>query len=531
MSYQVALLGGKGPLATIWQAATIQSKLKKSQYASTNILSSVELIKFPSSPLALRHSAYLLLGVVRIHSKQVEYFLQDCKALKMGIRKVISSTNSNLPEDAAHAPYHSITLPKTFQLDSFKFEDDLDNLNRIEDTNLKSFEEITLEDEIPAREDQYAAILIGEDVETIPEMEFMLDAVHDNHSENDPLWDDQWNDVMDPDDDMEELTMTDKETASLVVEEMMEHDEPPSAISAEVQEFTNPQISFGHQSPDHFVLQSTPPPEEPKPMRRRRKLLIDAEIVLPEDESDPQLADTSTLKRRRKNALLSFLNRSKLNKRRRKDGMSFEPLLTGLCDDLHNIYKEDLVSTKLKMASSQEDHAEPSDNYYSPPPGNDTDLLSEISPSPQFISSPPMSTDDFTPSTCYREGLDVEDTVLSDIHELDSSVEILMQDLSFLDQDDRTPIGEQVGTTEFDTLPARTRTVAQFLQGKSPETPSSEDLNLNTILEGKNKKMCARMFYETLVLKNCELVNVNQNVPYGDITLKVTSRLKEQLST
>ncbi|KAK4712600.1 hypothetical protein R3W88_007113 [Solanum pinnatisectum] len=445
----------------------------------------------------------------------------------MGIGKVISSTNSNLPEDAAHAPYHSITLPKTFELDSFNFEDDLDNLNRIEDTNLKSYEEITLEDEIPAREDQYVAILIDEDVEKIPEMEFMLDAVHDHHSENDPLW----NDVMDPDDDMEELTMTDKETESLVVEEMMEHDEPPSAISAEVQEFTNPQISFGHQSPDHLVLQSTPPPEEPKPMRRRRKLLIDAEIVLPEDESDPQLGDTSTLKRRRKNVLLSFLNRSKLNKRRRKDGMSFGPLLTGLCEGLRNIYKEDFVSTKLKMASSQEeeeeDHAEPSDNYYSPPPGNDTDLLSEISPSPQFISSPPMSTDDFTPSTCCREGLDVEDTVLSDIHDFDSSVE----DLSFLDQDDRTPIGEQVGTTEFDTLPARTRTVAQFLQGKSPETPISEDLNLNTILEGKNKKMCARMFYETLVLKNCGLVNVNQNVPYGDITLKVTSRLKEQLST
>uniref|UniRef100_M1DWV9 F-box associated beta-propeller type 1 domain-containing protein n=1 Tax=Solanum tuberosum TaxID=4113 RepID=M1DWV9_SOLTU len=32
-----------------------------------------------------------------------------------------------------------------------------------------------------------------------------------------------------------------------------------------------------------------------------------------------------------------------------------------------------------------------------------------------------------------------------------------MQDLSFVDQDDRsTPINEQVGTTEFDTLPART---------------------------------------------------------------------------
>ncbi|XP_015064886.1 sister chromatid cohesion 1 protein 3-like [Solanum pennellii] len=402
----------------------------------------------------------------------------------MGIRKAILST-----KDAAHAPYNSITLPKTFKLDSFDFEDDLHNLNRIEDTNLKNNEDITLQDEIPVREDP---ILIGEDVD---EPEFMLDVVHDHH---DPLWDDH---VMDPDDDLEELmTMTDNGTANLEVEEMSENEEPPSVISADqVQEFTiNPHdISFGHQSADHLVLQSTP-----KRMRKRRKLLIDAETQL---ESNMQLG---TLKRRRKNALLFFLmNRSKLNKKSRKDGMSFEPLLNGLCDDLRNICKEDIVSTKLKMASSQaeeeQDHAEPSDGY-SPPPGNDINLL---------------STDDFTPSTCYKE-----DTIMSDIHEFDSSAE----DLSFLDQEDRTPFGEQGGTTAFDTLPLRTRTVARFLQEKSP---ISEDLNLNTILQGKNKKMCVRMFYETLVLKNCGLVNVSQNESYGDITLKVTSRLKEQLST
>ncbi|TMW82974.1 hypothetical protein EJD97_003534, partial [Solanum chilense] len=89
-----------------------------------------------------------------------------------------------------------------------------------------------------------------------------------------------------------------------------------------------------------------------------------------------------------------------------------------------------------------------------------------------------MSTDDFTPSTCYKE-----DNSMSDIHEFDSSAE----DLSFLNQEDRAPFGEQGGTTEFDTLPLRTRTVARFLQEKSP---ISEDLNLNTILQGKNKKMC-----------------------------------------
>nr|XP_009597243.1 sister chromatid cohesion 1 protein 3-like isoform X2 [Nicotiana tomentosiformis] len=621
MFYSLTLLGRKGPLATVWQAATIQSRLKKSHYASTNIPSTVEFIMFPDVPLALRWSAQLLLGVVRIYSKQVEYFLQDCRTLETGIRKSILSTNLNLPEDALHAPYQSITLPETFELDAVVFYDDVD-LNRFGDTHLKSYEETTLEDQILMREDQYVAIFIDEDIgnslsksgevsglgampietdsdpsnldgipaqsqnsspknlaalnggtvggdipQDIPEIEIMRDAVYDHGSENVPLWSDQWNDVMEPDKILEEEIMKDKESASLVVEEMVERDEPPSATSAEVQEFTNPQISFGHQSPD-LLLRSTPPPEEPKARRRKRKLLIDEDdIVLSNDEIGRLLNDTSALKRRRKNAPLSSLDIWKLNKRHTKDGMLFESLLTGVHNDLCNIYKEDFISAKIKTASSLEDHVEPSGNQ-SPPPGNDlgieierlrdnqefacTNLLSEILPSPnKFISSPQMPTPDpaastgragsdmETPSTWYGEGLDVENTILSDIPEFDNSA----GDLSFLDQDDRTPTGtpevgylsrKQGGTPEFDTLPARTRAVAQFLQWKSPVTPISEetgDLSLNTIVEGKNRKICARMFFETLVLENCGLVDANQNEPYGDITLKVTFKLKEQFSS
>lgn len=83
----------------------------------------------PEVPLALRTSGHLLLGVVRIYSKQVEYFSEDCKTLLNGVIKAFSSTNVNLPEDATHAPYHSITLPETFELDALVFDEDLD-LNR-----------------------------------------------------------------------------------------------------------------------------------------------------------------------------------------------------------------------------------------------------------------------------------------------------------------------------------------------------------------------------------------------------------------
>ncbi|CAN4110418.1 unnamed protein product [Withania somnifera] len=614
----------------------------------------------PEVPIALRTSGHLLLGVVRIYSKQVEYFAEDCRTLLTGVIKAFTSTNVNLPEDATHAPYHSITLPETFELDALVFDVDLD-LNRVKDTHVKSYEEITLEDETLSHEDQYVAIYVDEDTlrslsksgeasglgatpmetdsglsnpdgataqsqhsspknqeglnkeavrddipQDIPEVEIMRDAVHGHSFENVDLWSDRGNDVMEPDKILEEQMMRDKETASPVVEEMLapgghsipshQQEAPPSATSAEAHEFADTHISFGHQSPG-LALLSTPPLEEPKARRKRKLLIYDKDIVLPNHEMKKRLQGFGKKLRERKNGPYSSLDIWKQNKRLRKDGIFIEPLITGLCDDLSNIYKEGFISAKVKMASSQEDHAGPSNNQ-SPPPGNDlpvaierlrdnqdlasTNMLSEILPSPnRFISSPQMSMpspsrrDDFspatttfgtepgqigrttesvvrptpdpatstghagsdmeTPSTWFGGELGVEDTVLSDIPEFDNSA----GDLSFLEQDDDTPIAlrgtpsssKQGVTPEFDTLSARTRAVAQYLKGQSPVTPISEetgDVSLNAILEGKKRRVCARMFYETLVLENCGLVRANQNEPYGDITLKVTSKLKEK---
>ncbi|KAF3619394.1 hypothetical protein FXO37_33711 [Capsicum annuum] len=170
------------------------------------------------------------------------------------------------------------------------------------------------------------------------------------------------------------------------------------------------------------------------------------------------------------------------------------------------------------MTSSQEeDHAKPNGNH-SPSPENDLgneierlpdnqeftfDLLPEICL--HQISSFPFHQsqcllkhrDDFTLSTWYNEGLNVENTALPNIPKFDSSAGILMHDLSFMDQDDRTTIGTRGGTTEFDALPSRTTVVAQFLQGTSTLIPISEDtgdLILNIILEGKTKKYAPNYF-------------------------------------
>lgn len=87
-----------------------------------------DLIMFPEVPIALRMSGHLLLGLVRIYSKKVDYLFQECNIVLTSLRKAFASVELNLPEDARQAPVESITLPETLNLDAFDFDEDIDYL-------------------------------------------------------------------------------------------------------------------------------------------------------------------------------------------------------------------------------------------------------------------------------------------------------------------------------------------------------------------------------------------------------------------
>ncbi|GKV46849.1 hypothetical protein SLEP1_g53810 [Rubroshorea leprosula] len=116
---------------------------------------------------------------------------------------------------------------------------------------------------------------------------------------------------------------------------------------------------------------------------------------------------------------------------------------------------------------------------------------------------------------------------LSDIPEMLRSAEA--NDLYFLEDDKNSPTEFQA-SHGVDSLSVRTRAVAQYLK-QSPITAISEnssgDLSLNKILEGKTRKLCARMFYETLVLKSYGVIDVQEEKAYEDITLKLTATLSK----
>jgi len=81
----------------------------------------------PGVPIALRMSGHLLLGVVRIYSKKVEYLHQDCKDALSRLYKAFASLQFAQPEEVAPAPFQSVTLPETFDLDAQNIDYQIDN--------------------------------------------------------------------------------------------------------------------------------------------------------------------------------------------------------------------------------------------------------------------------------------------------------------------------------------------------------------------------------------------------------------------
>lgn len=65
---------------------------------------------------------YLLLGVVRIYSKKVEYLFNDCHKVLIRINDFVVSTKENADTETLRAPYFPITLPDRFELDAFDLE-------------------------------------------------------------------------------------------------------------------------------------------------------------------------------------------------------------------------------------------------------------------------------------------------------------------------------------------------------------------------------------------------------------------------
>ncbi|KAL4192896.1 hypothetical protein AMTRI_Chr06g196590 [Amborella trichopoda] len=107
-------------------------------------------------------SGHLLLGVVRIYSKKVEYLYHDChEALNKLKDSFVLMQLNRLPE-APTAPFHSITLPEKFELDLLNLEEMGYQMTELEGDHTKTRDQITLRDQFPCGGDPFMTFSVHE---------------------------------------------------------------------------------------------------------------------------------------------------------------------------------------------------------------------------------------------------------------------------------------------------------------------------------------------------------------------------------
>lgn len=99
MFYNTEMLTKRGPLARVWMASHLSTKLTKTNLLQTSIPSSVQSILGEALvPMALRLSGQLLLGVARIYSRKAKYLLDDCNETLSKVKKAFRPGNVDLDD-------------------------------------------------------------------------------------------------------------------------------------------------------------------------------------------------------------------------------------------------------------------------------------------------------------------------------------------------------------------------------------------------------------------------------------------------
>ncbi|EPS62818.1 hypothetical protein M569_11972, partial [Genlisea aurea] len=123
MFYAQFLLSKKAPLGVVWTAGHSMKRLRKEQLQSTDISAAVEEIlgdKFRE--MEHRILAFLLLGIVRIFSKKVEYLFECSQGLvkRLCSFEIVKLDQRVVPVPAK--PRNSVSVPCRFSLDSCDVE-------------------------------------------------------------------------------------------------------------------------------------------------------------------------------------------------------------------------------------------------------------------------------------------------------------------------------------------------------------------------------------------------------------------------
>ncbi|PIM99329.1 hypothetical protein CDL12_28176 [Handroanthus impetiginosus] len=280
--------------------------------------------------------------------------------------------------------------------------------------------------------------------------------------------------------------------------------------------------------PEVAALQTPAPKERRKIIKKKKKTLFDSTTKVPAEEIKRWISDPSDLKCERKKVSASRLHVWRPHKLGNMPESFFDPLIPGIAVNLGSLEYETSRGEQIKpgeLSDSRDDvvysiHQEIS-NVRSPAKEH----------SPEQVPIAPA-----TPVSCLNLLTAVAD---SDNLGPSNTLEIMEKSLSScegleLDAVFREETNSFDGdSTKEDVYSTRTRMTESYLGRKFMEKKrrkEEEVLNLSQLLAGKTKKENARLFYDILVLKTRNSIDVQQERAYDDILLKRLPNCRRSLT-
>jgi len=559
MFYSEFVLAKKGALGKIWLAAHWEKKLTRNQISKSNIVDACNSIIKPVAPLALRTSGHLLLGVVRIHDGKQKSLMHDCSDALVKIKLAFRPGNVDLPADRVSVNYNSITQgPEDLDADfadEFPAVEDDSVLNETQ-LNVGTMEQITMQefdpivnDVIPAPEmDGFGddAIAPGEisDIRGEDEMEIELGrealATEDPYQPNETTMD-----ASRADDD------TTLDNTALDVSQIPNDFEQPPMIEDD----------FGEDQPIEPVDASTiggdtiieeveevdllnvseVRPLEPvvkesnastlKLSRRKRKLVVDDKSVeipsaeikrnLQPDGCDDILKQPYSEAPRQmfvfKRAPYSRKGVKQRLKNLSPEAMFNRPVSGRWGPHLMKVWQrsKNFKATDAMMASSEE--VELGRRNASPEKQDQLGLDETLDQLPQ----------DELPELPQDDQLEFEQPIMDD-PSINATLDNTAGD-SRLDDTSMGPVDSilfdepndevQVSASEYSQQDHLTRRTAKMMTSLRAGFESTDSLSFESMTHKKSKRTAAACFFELLVLKTKDYVDIKQRAPYEDITI------------
>lgn len=462
-------------------------------------------------------SGQLLLGVVRIYSRKVGYLFQDCNDALVKIKQAFNTAVVDLPPEAAKAQFNAITLPEDYDDLEVYAGRTKELAPSLTDAAGRTELHVGLQYVTPYQRDEYMFDTQMEEDECfeVPEEDF-----------------DQFEYAEDIE--VERLRksatpMSDAEAnmyeGSFGAPPPAEHDAPEIPYAGDddqIGAFGMPDVpspnfappSTGGKSLDDLLGLSSPrdAAEVPMPLAqrqrsrqaRKKKLKVDLDengepmqpkqLLIPRQEMHQLLHDRSSILRD-----LSQNSQRAVGRRKIIAGVGEQSIIgrfnveaadTSMASELQELYKGAMVKELLEKEVSKRPHQE-----------NDHDGDQLV---PEEHADIPYQEDEFLP---YDDGMDFQPAEDAPTHaELDTVLQ--------RGEDDESSI---------EGWSSRTKNVANYLQAvfkgaDGVDAPS--DLSLDDTLKGRGRREAARMFFEMLVLKSKDYVDLEQSEPYGSVRIK-----------